>query len=221
MSPQGDTRQPKSWLCVLQVGVGFGGALPGTGQLWCVACPITPASASPGLGLGVLAPRWAGWQVGKDGSARAVSARGMVAEPVSREEMPLGFGGVWAQNILCVSPGAGAWHPPAGRFGWVVSFKQPLGGGRALLGGEGCSGQSTQVMLSCRRWAEPALGELGRKGEGIDQQKRFSLDPGRSISKRKGKEDATVGNISNRKIRILTSIIKTFFPPTKILCFFL
>lgn len=93
-----------------------------------------------------------------------------------------------------------------------MSFKQLLGGGRALLGGEGCSRESTQLMLSCRGWAERALGELRRKGEGIYQQKRFSLDSGRSISKRKGKKDTTVGNISNGKTRILTLIIKTVFP---------
>lgn len=109
-------------------------------------------------------------------------------------------------------PGAGARHPPAWEFGWVMSFKQPLGGARAPLGGEGCSRESIPVMLSCGRWAEPAPGELGRKGEGICQQKRFSPDPGRSISKRKGKKDTTVGNISDGKTRILTLIIKTFFP---------
>lgn len=50
------------FVTLLQVGVGAGGALPGTGQLWGAACPITPgecpaASASPGgggKGLGVL-----------------------------------------------------------------------------------------------------------------------------------------------------------------------
>lgn len=53
------------FVTLLQVGVGVGGALPGTGQLWGAACPIAPgecpaASASPGgegKGLGVLVSR--------------------------------------------------------------------------------------------------------------------------------------------------------------------
>lgn len=53
------------FVTLLQVGVGVGGALPGTGQLWGAACLITPgecpaASASPGgegKGLGVLVSR--------------------------------------------------------------------------------------------------------------------------------------------------------------------
>lgn len=148
------------------------------------------------------------------GSVRAESACGMVAEPGSREEMPLGFGGVRAQNILypcpwCRSPPAA---PSCGEV-WGHSVLQTAPWwGRAALGGEGCSRESPQVMLSCRKWAEPAQGELGRKGEGMCRQNRFSLDPGRSISKRKGKRDTTVGNISNGKTRILTLIIKTYFP---------
>lgn len=51
--------------------------------------------------------------------------------------------------------------------------------------------------------------------------KEIFLDPGRSISKRKGKKDTTVGNISYGKTRILTLIIKTFFPPQKFCVFFL
>lgn len=156
---------------------------------------------------------WGQW---KDGSVRALSAPGMVAEPRSREEMPLGFGGTEYPLSTPLVQGPA----PSCREVWVVmSCKQPLGGGRALLGGEGCSRESPQLMLSCRRWAEPALGELGRKGEGIYQQKRFSLDPGRSISKRKGKKDTTVGNISNVKTRILTLMIKTLFPPQKFCVF--
>lgn len=121
----------------------------------------------------------------------------MVAEPRSREEMPLGFG-EYPEYPLSTppvqEPGSLLWESLGELCPWWG--KSPPR--------RGCSRVGTQLMLSCRRWAEPALGEQGRKGEGVYQQKRFSLDPGRIISKRKGKKDTTVGNISNGKTRILT-----------------